>query len=86
MEKVAWAKREGIFDIDEAVAGLPALPPPMPECFWKLGFGSVPNEQQLTSRWKELLKTEHPDIKKGNDVHFRELKAAYEEAIKLLNR
>lgn len=84
MEKMLWAKREGIFDLDVMAAGLPELPPPIPECFRTLGFGSIPADAAaITDRYRALAKERHPDNGGSNEA-FAALKQAAEDAKKYL--
>jgi hypothetical protein len=80
MERFAWLKREGIFDLDTLVAGLPELMAPVPEYFRELGFDRVPDSiAEVDSKYKELLKVVHPDVG-GSAERFKKVHQAYGDA------
>lgn len=79
IEKFLWMKREGIFDLDVAAAGLPQLVAPIPECFRIMKFDRIPTLQELEGRKKELAKEYHPDVSGGNAEKFKQMQIAYEE-------
>lgn len=64
----------------------PFTPPPLPNCFLVLGFHAWPESQQeIKTHFRELAKQYHPDA--GGDTRkFQEISAAYEEAMRLLQK
>lgn len=54
-----------------------------PCCFSILEFSTQPTEQELKTRYRELVKKYHPD--KGGDAEkFEEISKAYNDALKLI--
>ena len=60
--------------------------PPQPtvaQCFWDMGFESVPTLEELRQRYKELSLVLHPDAG-GNKQAFVDLRTNYEAALAIL--
>lgn len=76
----------GIYDLQNWVAGMRALPQatPIPACFVKLGFDHIPTtEQEVKKAYRNKIQTAHPDV--GGDVEeFRAIDEAYDEALRYL--
>lgn len=55
--------------------------PEIPECFRRLGFSEIPdNEEAIKEKYRELSKITHPDSG-GSEAAFRELTGYYEAAL-----
>lgn len=56
----------------------------MPNPLELLGLPETATESEVRQRWRALLHEVHPDVG-GNVVQFRELRAAYQEALDLVH-
>ena len=85
LEDLARMVERGIYDLSTWVAGMKALPShsAVPVCFEKLGFQALPDMQELKQRWRQIVKTAHPDAG-GDSDYFTSMKDAYDEAECLL--
>lgn len=85
LEDIARMTERGIYELQTWVAGLKALPRPkdVPDCFKLLGFTEVPDADTLKSRYRQMIKTAHPDAG-GTESYFISVKTAYEEAEKMI--
>ena len=75
----------GIYELQVWIDGLKMLEAPKgnPDCFKLLGFSDIPDPVALKERWKQMAKLSHPDVG-GNAEYFNTIKAAYEQAAKIL--
>ena len=74
----------GIYDLSVWVAGMKQLPPAkeIPICFRIMQFSEMPKElQEVKKRYKQLVKSAHPDAG-GSEEQFSQLQEAYNEAAK----
>ena len=55
----------------------------MPDCFYFLGFNSMPSEAELKHKYRELAKQHHPD-KGGDPKEFEKITKAYHEAMDII--
>ena len=89
LEDLARMVERGIYDLDVWVAGMLYLPvkEELPECFKLLGYtgSTVPNAEDLTARYKNLLKKAHPD-NGGNTEDFMKLQQAIKECMDYINK
>ncbi len=87
LEDIARMTERGIYELQTWVAGLKALPksPEIPECFKTLGFGEIPNKDALKDRYRQIVKTAHPDVG-GNAEYFAAVTDAYKAAEKELEK
>lgn len=87
LEDLARVVESGVYDIDQAIAGLKELPGPanVPECLVVLGFTEIPHEEELRARYRELVKKSHPD-KGGSSEQFQVILKAYQEALGYIGR
>lgn len=88
LEDLARMVERGIYDLSTWVAGMKYLPAasPLPNCFQVLQFQAMPEtEQAVKDRYRDLVKTAHPDTG-GNEERFRALTAAKEEALAFLKK
>ena len=85
LEDIARMTERGIYELSTWVAGLKALPKhkEVPHCLLLLGFTYVPDEDELKSRYRTLVKNAHPDAG-GTEEYFIQIDNAYEEAKRLL--
>lgn len=85
LEDIARMTERGIYELQTWVAGLKALPKPreIPECFRLLGFVELPTADELKARYRQIVKTAHPDAG-GTEGYFIVVKTAYEQAEKLV--
>lgn len=85
LEDIARMTERGIYELSTWVAGLKALPKhkEVPHCLLLLGFTYVPDEDELKSRYRTLVKNAHPDAG-GTEEYFIQIDNAYEEARRLL--
>lgn len=85
LEDIARMTERGIYELSTWVAGLKALPKPkdIPMCFLQLGFNHIPTSEELKKRYKELAKTNHPDVG-GNSEYFISIQNSFESAQKIL--
>lgn len=85
LEDIARMTERGIYELSTWVAGLKALPKhkEVPQCLLLLGFTHIPNEDELKSRYRTLVKNAHPDAG-GTEEYFIQIDNAYEEARRLL--
>lgn len=85
LEDIARMVERGIYDLSTWVSGLRCLPAAevIPQCFIALQFDTIPTEEELKKRFRQLSKSAHPDAG-GSDEQFIILKEAYDEACKLL--
>lgn len=58
-------------------------PASLAECFWDMGFESIPTVEELQKRYRELSLVLHPDAR-GTKESFQKLRIAYETALALL--
>lgn len=76
LEDLARMSERGIYELGTWLAGMKFLPEyrTLPDCFTKLGFegNNVPSKNDLEARYKNLLKSAHPDGG-GNTEEFMEL-------------
>ena len=81
LEDIARMTERGIYELQTWVAGLKALPKPkdIPGCFKVLGFDDVPDIEKLKARYRQIVKTAHPDLG-GNNEYFLTVQNAYHEA------
>lgn len=87
LEDIARMTERGIYELQTWVAGLKALPKPkaVPDCFKLLGFSNIPNVTDLKTRYRQLIKTAHPDAG-GSEGHFIIIQNAYKQAENILNK
>lgn len=85
LEDIARMTERGIYELQTWVAGLKALPKPkdIPDCFKVLGFDDVPDIEKLKARYRQIVKTAHPDLG-GNNEYFLTVQNAYHEAEQVL--
>ncbi|MBR3868984.1 MAG: J domain-containing protein [Clostridia bacterium] len=85
LEDIARMTERGIYELSTWVAGLKALPKPknIPNCFLLLGFNYIPTFEDLKKRYKEIAKTNHPDVG-GNAEYFISIQDAFESAQEVL--
>lgn len=85
LEDIARMTERGIYELQTWVAGLKALPKPkdIPDCFKILGFSNIPDSTELKSRYRQVIKTAHPDAG-GTQDYFITIQTAYREAEKIL--
>lgn len=85
LEDIARMTERGIYELSTWVAGLKALPKPkdIPNCFFFLGFNDIPTSEELKKRYKQLAKTNHPDVG-GNSEYFISIQKSFESAQKIL--
>lgn len=85
LEDIARMTERGIYELQTFVAGMKALPAPkeLPRCILLLGFREMPEKSQLEKRYRDLLKTAHPDVG-GTNEHFMSIQSAYKEAVELV--
>lgn len=67
------------------LASAPSRNSQLPDCFWSLGFETLPTRQQLRQRFLQLATVVHPDLN-GTQQDFKQIKAAYELAVRYLNQ
>ena len=87
LEDIARMTERGIYELQTWVAGLKSLPKPkdIPNCFKTLGFSEIPEEKELKERYRQIVKTAHPDAG-GSEEYFITVQSAYKEAEKALER
>ena len=70
---------------NQQINGLKQLPAKsdIPDCLKTLGFTAAPTADELKRRYRQIIKTAHPD-NGGSQDYFIAIKRAYEEAGKLL--
>lgn len=85
LEDIARMTERGIYELQTWVAGLKALPKPndIPDCFKTLGFTEIPNGETLKERYRQIVKTAHPDLG-GSQEYFIAIQASYEQAEQVL--
>lgn len=83
LEDIARMSERGIYELSSWIEGMKALPKPkeIPQYFRILGFSETPTKEELTKRYKQLVKISHPDVG-GDSQAFILYQQAYEEAIK----
>lgn len=82
MERFSWLKREGIFDLDTLVAGLPGLPAPIPEWCRVMGLNNIPESRdEMQEQYRFMARKLHPDAG-GTVESFKQLQKAKVEAEK----
>lgn len=81
LEDIARMTERGIYELQTWVAGLKALPKPkdISDCFKVLGFSDVPSVKELKTRYRQIVKTAHPDAG-GNEEYFLTVQNAYSMA------
>lgn len=84
LEDLSRMADRGIYDLQNWIEGMRALPQPetVDTCFLILGFNKRPTAEGLRARWKQLCKTNHPDVG-GDPGYFMQLKDAYARASEL---
>lgn len=85
LEDIARMTERGIYELQTWVAGLKALPKPkdIPECFKILGFNDIPQPEELKTRYRQIVKTAHPDAG-GAEDYFISIQNAYKQAENIL--
>ena len=86
LECIARMMEHGTFDLEnQQITGLKQLPAKsdIPDCLKTLGFTAAPTADELKRRYRQIIKTAHPD-NGGSQDYFIAIKRAYEEAGKLL--
>lgn len=83
LEDIARMTERGIYELQTWIADLKALPKPkdIPECFRLLGFTNIPDRKELKERYRQIVKTAHPDAG-GNEEYFIAVQNAYEQSEK----
>lgn len=86
LEDLARMVERGIYDLSTWVVGMKMLPKhiELPNCFTVLQFSSIPTQDELKQRYRQLSKVAHPD-KGGSDEQFINITSAYEEAKKYIS-
>ena len=81
LEDIARMTERGIYELQTWVAGIKALPQPqdIPDCFRVLGFSELPHVDELKKRYKQIVKTAHPDTG-GDSDYFQQVQIAYRSA------
>lgn len=85
LEDIARMTERGIYELQTWVAGIKALPKAkeIPECFKIFGFEEIPDMENLKKRYKQIVKSAHPDA--GGDAdYFIQVQAAFETANKII--
>jgi hypothetical protein len=86
LEALARAGDFGIYSLETILDGLPALPAPVPEYFKLLGFSHIPADAyEVIARFKEIVKTEHPDVG-GTHEAFIRLQEAKKQALEYFEK
>ena len=86
LEDLARLVERGIYDLQQWIEGMRALPAPLPPWCAVLGFDSLPSSvAQVHERFRELAKQRHPDSG-GTAQQFQELLRARDEALAYLTR
>ena len=87
LEDIARMTERGIYELQTWVAGLKALPKPkdIPDCFKLLGFSEVPKIEELKTRYRQVVKTAHPDAG-GTEDYFIAIQNAYKQAENTLKK
>lgn len=84
LEDLARMTERGIYDLSVWISGMKYIPQKenLPECFSKLGFtgSEKPLKIDLEARYKNLLKTAHPD-NGGSTEEFCELQEAMKQCL-----
>ena len=85
LEDIARMTERGIYELQTWVAGLKALPKPkdIPECLKLLGFLNVPTHAELKARYRQVIKSAHPDAGGAQD-YFITIQNAYKDAEKII--
>lgn len=86
LEDLARIVGRGIYDLQNWVAGMKALPQTVyiPDFFRILGFDHVPTSvNEVEKAYRSKAKAVHPDVG-GNTEDFLAVKSAYEAALKYL--
>lgn len=85
LEDIARMTERGIYELQTWVAGLKALPKPkdIPDCFKVLGFLNIPDSKELKARYRQVIKTAHPDAG-GTQDYFITIQTAYSDAERIL--
>lgn len=89
LEDLARMVERGIYDLDIWVSGMRYLPQKedLPECFRKLGYApedEKPSKEDLEARYKNLLKSAHPD-NGGTTESFIALQEAMKQCLDEVN-
>ena len=81
LEDIARMTERGIYELQTWVAGLKALPKPKdsPDCFKILGFSDIPSLEDVKTRYRQVVKTAHPDAG-GTEEYFLTIQNAYSQA------
>ena len=86
LEDIARMTERGIYELQTWIVGLKALPPKqdIPTCFTILQFDTIPEtEKEITDRYRQLSKANHPDCGGSSDM-FQRLTTAKDEAVKYI--
>ncbi|MCL5117032.1 MAG: J domain-containing protein [Firmicutes bacterium] len=86
LESLAHLAERGIFDLATLIMGYEALPEarPLPECLVVLGFDAMPSTvEEVKARFRQLVKTAHPD-QGGDSQQFLRIHEAASEAEELI--
>lgn len=85
LEDLARIVERGIYDLQNWIAGMKALPAQtyIPPCFLTLGLDHIPTADELKKAYRDRVNIVHPD-KGGTDDAFRAVAAAYEEGKRYL--
>lgn len=81
MESLARMAENGFTeDLRPWIEGFKALPAgSLPDFFVKLGLDHLPSSEELTQRWRSLVRKVHPDAG-GSPELFHEVQVAYAQA------
>lgn len=87
LEDIARMTERGIYELQTWVAGLKALPKPknIADCFKLLGFSNTPTLTELKARYRQIIKSAHPDAG-GTQEYFIAIQNAYEQAKDILEK
>ena len=81
LEDLARLVERGIYDLQQWIEGMKALPEPLPSWCAILGFDHLPKTvEEVHARFRELAKQRHPDAG-GSPEQFQALMRARDEAI-----
>lgn len=86
LEDICRMSERGIYELSTWIEGMKALPPKkdIPACFVTLLFDEMPTSaEQVKQRYREIIKTAHPD-KGGSEEMFKKYTNAYDESLKYL--
>lgn len=82
LEDIARMTERGIYELQTWICGLKALPAAstLPECFAVLHFTTLPTEEEIKERYRQLSKIWHPDSGGSAEV-FKQITDAKNEAL-----